>query len=452
MIRHSQISLPRFILSLSDALDNVTPVLTDHQQRVAFIALSMARQMNVDKEDYADLFLAAALHDIGLIRVENRILLLNDGDQERVGWHSETGHELLSGQELFADAARIIRFHHTDWELASTMESSGQEVPVGSHIIHVADCAERMIDRNTNILEQASLVVEWIARMSGRLFCPDCIRAFQTVARFERFWLDCMSPRIDRILLGEVEEVLVDATDQIIQEIAEIFARMVDAVSPWTTTHSAAVAGSAMALAERMGFSSREQNYMRTAGLLHDLGKLTVPSRILNHTGQYSEREWAIMKSHTYHTYRILEDAGFPRPIIEWASFHHEQLDGRGYPFHHSDADLTLGARIMAVADAFTSLGEDRPHRKGLHREEILSTLRKMVSHNVLDNRVFTVLERYYEDIEVYQQREKGRYADIQDRLVSAISEDENPKQTFVQEQPAATGFYVEDLTGQPES
>ncbi len=90
---------------------------------------------------------------------------------------------------------------------------------------------------------------------------------------------------------------------------------------------------------------------MRAADYLHDVGKLTIPSRILDKPGKLTREEMEIMRGHTYHTFHILNNGGSMPQVAEWAAFHHERLDGTGYPFHHGGKNLTLGARIMAVAD-----------------------------------------------------------------------------------------------------
>ena len=111
---------------------------------------------------------------------------------------------------------------------------------------------------------------------------------------------------------------------------------------------------------------------MRAAGYLHDLGKIAVPSRILDKPAPPSQHEWAVLREHTYHTFRVLDTIGGMPQISEWAAFHHERLDGTGYPFGHEGKDLTLGARIMAVADIFTAVTEDRPYRAALCEEDAM--------------------------------------------------------------------------------
>lgn len=417
MIPEERIPLDRMILSLSEALDHVHASTIDHQRRVAYISATVGRHMGLSRTDSLDLFLAASLHDIGLIRVEDRILATNIEDLEDVEWHSEAGWEVLRHNSLLADAAEIVRYHHATWQDGSGKEVAGRQVPLGSHIIALADFVERSIDRGAPILQQPRRIIGQILDQCPARFHPGCVGAFRAVAAPEAFWLDCVSNRIYSILLSMTLAPLMPMTDVSIRQIAEIFGRVVDAMSRWTATHTAAVSASAVALCELMNFSPREQIYMHTAGWLHDLGKLAVPSAILDRPGRFTSDEWAIMKTHTYCTYRALETIGGPTQIAEWAAFHHERLDGKGYPFRHGADDLTLGSRIMAVADTFAAVAEDRPYRPAMNEVEILNAMRQMVNNGGLDGDVMSVMYRHYDQIDSIRRQEVERYAVEQEQL-----------------------------------
>lgn len=138
---------------------------------------------------------------------------------------------------------------------------------------------------------------------------------------------------------------------------------------------------------------------MKIAGYLHNLGKLAVPLEILEKAAKLTEDEFNIIKSHTFYTCRILETISNLDVINTWASFYHERLDGKGYPFHHKGEDLSLGSRIMAVADVLTAVTEDRPHRKGMPSDGALQVLRQMAESSVLDSYVVSTLRLYYDEV-----------------------------------------------------
>jgi HD-GYP domain-containing protein (c-di-GMP phosphodiesterase class II) len=384
---------------------------------VAYIAVSMARKLDLPEDRHAEVLHAAALHDIGLIRVEDKLTALQFGDLEKVAWHGEAGYVLLRDNPLFAGIAEIIRHHHIVWADGAGEGSGDREVPFATHILAMADAVERAIDRSVPVLDQAARISEWATAFKGKRFHPDCVKAFQELAGVESFWLDCVCERIYSVLLEQIDWPLLTIDERALEPIAKVFARVVDAGSRWTATHSAGVTSTAVALAKRLKLSLREQVLMRSAGYLHDLGKLTVPAAILDKPGKLSPQDWSIMKGHTYHTFRILNTIGGMPQICEWAAFHHERLDGTGYPFHHAAKDLTLGSRIVAVADVFTALTEERPYRQGMERGKATSILDKLVAGEGLDGDVVSALKADYEEIDALRRDDQAAYGERQRRL-----------------------------------
>ena len=335
MIISPRIPLHRLVMSLSEALDCAYANLANHQLRVAYMATPMAERLGMSDEEILDVFLAAAVHDIGLVSVENRAAAIWHNDLEKVTWHGEAGFELLRSSALFAKPARAIRYHHIAWDDGRGAERDGEAVPKASHILSVADAAERQIDRGLPILEQGDAILKRMSEGAGRLYHPECVAALRDAAQAEAFWLDLASERIYSMILQQITWPMLTIDLPEIESIAEIFARVVDVASRWTATHTAGVAATAVALAERLGFSPREVQMMRAAGYLHDLGKLSVPQAILDKPGKLSPAEWTVVKGHSYYTFRIVDTIGGLPQIAEWAGFHHERLDGQGYPFRH---------------------------------------------------------------------------------------------------------------------
>ena len=115
-----------------------------------------------------------------------------------------------------------------------------------------------------------------------------------------------------------------------------------------------------------------------------DLGNLAVPAQILNKSGKLTHQQIDMIRTHTYNTYRVLEPVSSMKTINRWASYHHGRIDGQGYPFHISGEELSLGARIMAVADVFTALSEDRPYREEMDGESTMNIITNMANSGAL--------------------------------------------------------------------
>lgn len=423
MIVNPQVPLHRLVLSLSEALDFVHPQVADHQQRVAYIAIQMGRQMGFSGPALLDLLNAAALHDIGLAGVEHRIRTLHLGRLEDIGWHCAAGYELLRDNPLFAAVAAVVRYHHIAWAEGRGEESDGQPVPLASHIIALADKVERAIDRELPVLQQAADITDQVVALAGPRFHPECAEAFREVSRPEAFWLDVSNERIYGVMLRQIDWPVITLDESAVGPIAELFARIVDAASQWTALHSAGVTATAVALAERLNFSPREIRLMRAAAYLHDLGKLSVPTSLLDKAGPMTPGERAVMNGHSYHTFRVLDTiGGFPQ-ISEWAAFHHERLDGQGYPFRNAGDSLTLGSRIVAVADTFAATTEDRPYRPGMTLDESTVVLDRRVADGGLDGDVVATLKRHREAIGEIRHKEQVEYGVKQAKRARLLAE-----------------------------
>lgn len=261
----------------------------------------------------------------------------------------------------FAQAASAIRFHHVDWDFGRGSEFAGEPMPIAASILRLADSVAVMAVTERNILEQAHETRETVAAGSGRLFMPEIVAAFQEVSAQESFWLDVACQHKEAIIRDRFGEHEIELNLEALHELAKMFGKIIDYRSPYTATHSSGVAAIAEMLGQRLGFFSTESKLLRVAGYLHDIGKLAVPPEILDKPEKLTIEEMFIVKQHPYFTFRILSMVPGLETVNTWASLHHERLDRQGYPFR--SRGIPLGSRIIAVADLFTAITEDRPYR-----------------------------------------------------------------------------------------
>ncbi len=261
-----------------------------------------------------------------------------------------------------------------------------------SQIVSIADILERSVDRSTYILHQTERITGKLASLAGEVIHPSVVDMLMAAQWREEFWLDLVSPRLYSLLLRHGPFRAVEVGLDRLRPLSELCRDMIDLRSRFTATHSSGVAACAARLSGMFGLSETEVELMEVAGNFHDLGKLVVPNSILEKPGGLTAEETAVMRQHTYYTYTILDSVEGLHQVAEWAAFHHEKLDGSGYPFHRTAADLTIGARIMAVADMFTALAEERPYRKGMSSSEIERTLRNQADSGLLDSGVVRLL------------------------------------------------------------
>lgn len=400
MLVKKDMNIPLFDLltCLSDVIDLVNPELADHHKKVAYIAYCLAAQLGLAKKERNKLLLAGKIHDIGALSCQERINTLHF-ELKNSQWHAEMGAELLKGFKPLEGVAQLVRFHHVIWDGGAGKIAHGEAVPVGSHILHLADRIAVLVGRRHHILNSSAGICKRIKAHSGSMFMPELVDAFMVLAKKESFWLDLASSSLGPLLRRRVRLETLDLNLDGLLSLGQVFASIIDFRSRFTATHSSGVAASAAAMARLAGFSERECQMMTVAGFLHDLGKLAVPTEILEKTDALSPQERRIVRCHPFHTYRALEGINDLALINSWAGFHHETLDGQGYPFRLHGRDLSLGSRIMAVADVFTALTEDRPYREGMTVENTLGIVAEMVKRKALDGNMVVLLEQHVDEI-----------------------------------------------------
>jgi len=373
--------------ALSMALELSTGGLSRHHWRTAMISSRIAEYIGMDDVQQQKLVYAALLHDIGAASSwEEKKKLHNFKVNQDVHFHAEEGYNLLKDSQQLGMLATLIRHHHDCWDGSSPSGLAGKDIPLASRIINLADRLEVLLRDGVFIFEQRPDILSSIRKLSGSYFDPDLVRALHEFARQESFWLDLVNPHYYNDFFRDIDRYgLMRFTVDDVIHIAEIFATIIDRTSRFTATHSRSVSTMAAFLAEARGYSSAEIKAMRIAGLLHDLGKLAIPNEILEKPAKLTEWEFALVKQHTYYTYRILEQIDGFNLIAEWAAYHHETLDGSGYPFRIGDNSLRLGSRIVAVADVFVALTENRPYRQALSPEKVENIMRGMVANRKLD-------------------------------------------------------------------
>lgn len=158
-------------------------------------------------------------------------------------------------------------------------------------------------------------------------------------------------------------------------------AKTIDARDSYTAFHSSNVAEYAKSIAKSMGLSQTEIDSIFLAGLLHDIGKISMPDAILQKDGRLTEEEYAIMKKHPEEGYQIIKDIMRlgDLGITDMVRYHHERPDGKGYPLGLKGKEIPIGARILGVADAFDAMTTNRSYRQKLAVETAAGELKRNI-------------------------------------------------------------------------
>ncbi|MBI4720158.1 MAG: FHA domain-containing protein [Chitinivibrionia bacterium] len=190
----------------------------------------------------------------------------------------------------------------------------------------------------------------------------------------------------------------------------ETLIRTMQAKDKYTSGHSTRVSRFSLLIAEKLKLSSQEKHQLYLGAVLHDIGKIALPDKLLLRPGKLTEEEMELVRKHPQLGVSMIQSLGEMHPIVPLILHHHEALDGSGYPDGIAGDDIPLMSRIVAVADTFDAITSDRPYRKGRSKEEAVKEL-KRVSGIKLDPRIVSAFLEVLQEISPEQQESEAQYS-----------------------------------------
>lgn len=202
-----------------------------------------------------------------------------------------------------------------------------------------------------------------------------------------------------------------------INEMTSVFAKCIDMKDAYTNGHSFRVAQYTAMLARKLGKDEEEVERIYNIALLHDIGKISIPDSILNKPGKLDDEEYAVMKSHSRRGNDILKEVTIAPDLALGAGYHHERIDGKGYPSGLKGDEIPEVAQIIAVADTFDAMYSTRPYRKKMELSVVAEEIEKSAGTQ-LSERVVEAFRELYES---------GELDDLEKQL-TAEKADEQPE------------------------
>jgi putative nucleotidyltransferase with HDIG domain len=439
-VQTTDLRLSKLLAGLSYALDLTEGQREGHAMRTCLIGMRVAEVLRLPAELRSPLFYALLMKDLGCSSNSARFAALFGADDHRVkadlkvtNWpqaldafrfvarNVAPGHfwlrrvwqllgvlsrgpggareVVVTRCERGADIARklgfpdetamAIRALDEHWDGAGQPYSLRREaIPLLARILGLAQTFEVFFTAHG-----LGAAYDMAVSRRGTWFDPVVVEALLAMRKERRFW---------RSLADEDPLPLVAAMEppdriQVVDEdrldlVAEAFALVIDAKSPWTFRHSKGVADLSVAVAGAIGYPRHQLRELRRAALLHDIGKLGVSSLILDKPGALTDTEFAIMRRHPAATRAILLRTGCFSALADAASSHHERLDGRGYDRGIANPHLPTVARVLSVADICDALGASRPYRDGMPPDRVLDIMRREVG-TAIDAECFAALQ-----------------------------------------------------------
>jgi putative nucleotidyltransferase with HDIG domain len=306
------------------------------------------------------------------------------GARSLVELRCERGADVVRAIGLGEVAAQAILDCDEHWDGRGYPAGiSGEEISIGGRLICLAQTAEVFWQRGG-----PAAACEIARQRRGTWFDPQLVHALVALEHEEPFWQSLLLPAV---AAAEPPDRVLVADDERLDQVAQAFAWVVDAKSPYTARHSARVAEIAVSLASLLALDPGARATLRRAALLHDIGKLGVSNQILDKTEPLTEQEWAVMRSHPRWSLEILNRVPAFHDLALIAGAHHERLDGSGYFAGLTGRQLDPASRILAVADVAEALSADRPYRRGLNADEVLSIMSRDAGRT-LDPEAFAAL------------------------------------------------------------
>jgi HD-GYP domain-containing protein (c-di-GMP phosphodiesterase class II) len=433
-----EIRLSEIIAALSHALDVTGGQPMGHAERSCVIGLRLADAAGFDAGQRASLFYALLLKDAGCstnsaamaetfgtdehtVKREYRLLdprrptqslryvrrtvapegslrararhlravvaLGDDGVRRLEQMRCERGAEIARCIDLDEDTAGAIRQLDERWDGSGYPSGlAGEDISPLARVMCLAQTMEVFWQQGG---PQAACAVARERR--GTWFDPALVDAIAAFEHDAAFWASLTNADVNAL---EPADRVQRADDARLDRVAEAFAGIVDAKSPFTARHSGGVAAIAVGIADTMGLDDGERRLLRRAGLLHDVGKLGVSNRILDKPGKLTEDEWAAVRRHPELSLAILSPVPAFADVARLAVEHHERLDGSGYPHGLVAHQLDVPSRVLQVADVAEALSARRPYREAMDVDAVLRVMGRDAGSK-LDAVAFGALEAW---------------------------------------------------------
>lgn len=402
-----EIDIIGLLSAFSFALDCVEAelihVTSNHGKRVAYMSVCMAEKMGVSDDALRDLAACALLHDNALTQYINEefysdisnidTLKVSSDDitPRQLGMHCIYGEKNLEKYPFKTGVKNVILYHHEEADGSGPFEKKWTEVPLFARIIHFSDMLDAFCKAQKFDEDVFNKAVHFIEKNKDKRFDSEVTKMF-----FDAFDKDEFSRLGDE----HIEEYFWEKVPceksfysfDVLKDLADLFAKIIDYKSEFTSRHSLGVARTASKISEIMGYDKVICDKMYLAGALHDVGKIAIGNEILEKPARLTDDEFAKMKNHAGYTYMILSKVDGFEEIRDIAAFHHERLDGSGYPFGKRADELTTLQRIMACADIYQALTEKRPYKDGMDHDKACEILKDMADKNWIDKNITEVI------------------------------------------------------------
>lgn len=390
-------NLNEFLMAVSFTLDfiemDILGVTSNHGKRTAYTSLRLGRQLGLSPKELHDLVALAIMHDNGVSEkfLHDKFLKSASVDGkgvERIKEHCIIGEENVSQYPFLTSVKDVIKYHHEKYDGTGFFQVKGEDIPLMSQIIYMADVMEVNFDLDCNDYDIKRSVSIFINSQKGKMFSPKVANAFQSASKDIEFWNNLKDNCVENALKMETPNFSMELPIEKVRKITGVFSKIIDSKSQYTQKHSSDLSKKTEIMADYYKMDSEQKTKLMIAADLHDIGKLAVPNSILDSPNKLTSEEFEIVKKHPALTRLALQEIKGFEEITDWAANHHEKLNGKGYPLGKSAKELDFNSRLLACLDIYEALTEERPYRKALMHGEAMEILQNMKDDGFIDDRI----------------------------------------------------------------
>ena len=394
------------LYSIAEALDCVERQLnnetTNHSLNVAYLCIKAGRYANFAENDVIDIAICALLHDNALseyIASEYETGHNKEGFEQNgkgIKLHCIVGeNNIVDIRFLGKNSKNAVLYHHESADGSGPFGKTYEEVGIFARLIYLANELDLRFPLRNLSLQDYDKLREYITNKEGTQFDSECVSIFLEGIKFTDY-IELGKLDLKTMIYQELEKQYVELTEDEMISFGKLFAKIIDYKSSITKKHTEGVARRAYEMAKYYHYSSEKAAKFYLAGALHDIGKLVVDSDILEKESRLTPSEYQHIKGHAYATYELLKQIEGMEDILEWAAYHHERLDGTGYPFGLTADRLTQEARLMACIDIYQALVEERSYKQNMEHEEAMKIINQLAKEGKLDEKICHDLDVVY--------------------------------------------------------
>lgn len=424
-----QVRLAELVAAISLATDLGTGQPVEHALRTCHLSMGFASEVDVTVQDLSDTYWVSLLRFLGCTAEASADAALNGGDDvafyegiapsfmggasEVMGWmlrhlaegqpplargravlgaltdpkgaersiraHCEVGEMLARRIGLGGTVLRALGFTFERWDGKGLPNGiAGEEIP--------ASCRIAIVARDFELLNRVwgpETATRILRERKGKAYEPRVLEA--ALRHGPRLLAETEDGSLWETVLEAEPGPPMTVDEARVDGVLSAFAHFADLKSPFLHGHSTGVAELAERAANISSAPGVDSTLLRRAGLVHDLGRVAVPSGLWNKEGPLSDGQWERVRLHPYSTERILVRCGPLKKLAEVASSHHERMDGSGYHRGNKTRALSAATRLLATADMFRAMTEPRPHRGSLSPTQAADEINRACREGKLD-------------------------------------------------------------------